>query len=63
MATYQMLCLDSLILKRYRQKLSLLGLSEEKDPFTTFTQRHLPKTLTLLYFRSRFHDVFMMVTQ
>ena len=33
MASYQVLCLDSVVQKRYRDKLSFLGLSEDEDPY------------------------------
>ena len=33
MASYQVSCLDSVVQKRYRDKLSLLGLSEDEDPY------------------------------
>ena len=33
MASYQVSCLDSVVQKRYRDKLSLLGLSEGEDPY------------------------------
>ena len=33
MASYQVSCLDSVVQKGYRDKLSLLGLSEDKDPY------------------------------
>ena len=33
MASYQVSCLDSVVQKRYRDKLSLLGLNEDEDPY------------------------------
>ena len=35
MASYQVSCLDFVVQKRYRDKLSLLGLSEDKDSYQT----------------------------
>ena len=33
MASYQVSCLDSVAQRRYRDKLSLLGLNEDEDPY------------------------------